>query len=221
MSLRNRFHKYTLLSLLSLVSLSLHAQYNTLNEWYIGPSGGATMSTITLVPKLVDKMFTFGKNGGIVLRYISENHFGMQAEINYLESGWKEDLEGFGLHYSYCRKLNFVEIPFLLHAYSTAGNFRFMLNVGPKLGLLLSESEEIIDNSTTFIQHGKTVEKPVQYGVMGGAGLEYHLWRTVLGFEGRYCYNLSNIFSDAVGDDFNTSNLQVISLNAYLLFQIK
>lgn len=214
-----RLRKTFLSLLFFLFSLTLSAQYNTLNELYIGASGGATMSTITLVPKLVDKMFTFNNDYGLTLRYISEEHFGLQAEVNHYESGWKEDLAGNGLNYSYARKLSFIEIPFMLHAY-TGDHSRFFLNVGPDISLYQSESEEYVDNSETFAQHGKKVEHTFQYGIVAGGGLEFHVWRSVIGLEGRYHYNLSNIYNDAVGDTFNTSSIQSISLNLYLLFQV-
>jgi len=207
--------------LFSLISLSLSAQYNTLSEWYVGPSAGASASTITLVPKYVDKMYSLGKNGGLTLRYISENHFGFQLECNYLESGWLEDQLGTKdpKQYSYSRQLKYVEIPFLMHTYSSIGSTRFFLNIGPKFSYLLSESES--DRSlVSLLDHGKRVERPFQYGVLGGGGFEVHMGPTVLGLEGRYCYNLSNIFKDAIGEDFVTSDLQVITLNLYLLFQL-
>jgi hypothetical protein len=216
-----KFSKILFTGLFLLFSLSLSAQYNTLSEWYVGPSAGASASTMTLVPKYVDKMYSLGKNGGLTLRYISENHFGFQLECNYMETGWMEDYFGQknAANYSYRRRMNFVEVPFLMHAYTAIGAARFFLNIGPKFSYLLSESE--VDRSpVTYPQIGKLVERPFQYGVLGGGGFEVHLGPTVLGLEGRYCYNLSNIFNDAIGEDFVTSDLQVITLNLYLLFQL-
>jgi hypothetical protein len=215
------FPKIVLAGLFACINLSLSAQYNTLSEWYIGPSAGASASTVTLVPKYVDKMYTLGKDGGLTLRYISENHFGFQLECNYTEEGWLED--AFGLKkaadYSYSRRMSYLEVPFLMHGYLAAGSTRFFVNVGPKLSYLLAESET--DRSpTVYPQIGKLSQHPFQYGILGGAGLEVHMGPTVLGLEGRYCYNLSNLFNDAIGEDFVTSNLQVITLNMYLLFQL-
>lgn len=215
------FRKALLFTSFLSLGIPLSAQYNTLNEWYIGPSGGATMSTITMVPKLVDKLYTFNKDYGVAVRYISEGSFGVQMEINHYESGWKEDLQGLGKNYSYSRKLNFVEVPLLVHAYKKYGHARCFINAGPQMSFLQSESEEIVDNSTNFVQHGKKVEKPFQYGLLGGAGAEVHFQKSVIGIEGRYHYNLSDIFNDAVGDEFNTSSIQSISLNLYYLFRIK
>ena len=204
------------------ICFSASGQYNTMKEWYIGPTGGATMSTITLIPKYVDKVYTFRKTMGISTRYISEKHFGFQIDLNYYESGWKEDVSGSG-QTSYIRNLNFIEAPFLMHAYTTAGSTRFFINLGPKFSYLLSENENLIDQSSTnsFLEHGKLVEHPFQYGLLGGIGFEVHVKRNVLGIEGRYCYTLSDLYDNAIGDDFTTSSLQSVSLNLYYYFQIQ
>jgi len=212
------------LSILLFISCNyISAQYNNKNEWYIGFSGGETMSTITLVPRFVDMLFTYNNDAGLTIRYVSEDHFGIQAEINYSQSGWKEYFKSVSPDYSYSRKLSFVEVPFLLHAYTGTEHTRYFLNIGPKIGYLLSESEVSIEKPeyTRQTQNGKLVENPFQYGILGGAGFEFHIWKTVLGIEGRYCYQFSNIFNDEIGANFNTSSLQTISINAHLLFRLK
>lgn len=220
-----KFYHYLLVGSFSLISSMTRAQYNTMSEWYVGPNAGATMSTINLTPKMVDKMYTFEKSFGLTTRYISENHFGFQLDLNYAESGWKEDLSGLkkASGYSYARKLNFVELPFLMHAYTGSKSTRVFLNAGPKFSYLLSESEEIKDLSpkNNLAQHGLLVANKLQYGLIGGAGLEFHMKRSVLGLEGRYCFGLSNLFEDAISsDNFSASNLQTVSLNVYYLFQL-
>lgn len=220
-----KFQKIFLAVLFSSFCSISFAQYNTLSELYVGPSAGVTMSTITLVPKLVDKMFIDGKTAGISARYVSENHFGFQIELNYFEAGWKEDYYGLkkSSDYSYLRKLNFIEVPFLMHAYTGTKISRVFINVGPKFSYLYSESEILRDQTeeSGMLQHGKSVETPFQYGIIGGAGIEFHLKRSVLGLEGRYCYMLSNLFNDTVDpDNFSASNLQTISVNLYYYFQL-
>lgn len=212
------------LLLVSCLLLTFHpvarAQYNTKSEWYVGVNGGATLSNITLVPKLVDKQFAFGRTGGVVLRFVSEPHFGLQTELNYLEAGWEEHEKGTLVPYSYRRNLNMVDVPFLLHAYTGDKTFRGILNLGPRFSYLLSETETFVDGVTPFIHHGKPTETPFQYGILGGGGFELHLGRLVFGLEGRYIYYLSNLFADAVKDDFSTSNVQVITVNAFLHIQL-
>jgi hypothetical protein len=145
----------------------------------------------------------------------------LQTELSLVQSGWEEDEQGFGQNFSYRRTLNLIDVPFMLHAYTGNKTFRTFLNVGARFNYLLSENEQTAAGTTPLIQHGKTVENPFQYGLSGGAGAEIHLKRLVIGLDGRYTYYMSNLFSDVVGDDFNTSNLQLITLNAYVLFRIR
>lgn len=200
---------------------SASAQYNTENILYIGPSLGATMSTVNLVPSSVDILYSFRKTEGISARYISEKNLGIQIDLNYFESGWKEQQKN-TTQTSYIRNLNFIEVPFLLHAYSASGSSHFFVNMGPEFRYLLSENEKLIDNSTanSYQQHGKLVETPFQYSLVGGLGYEVHLRHSVIGFEGRYSYSLSNLFGDAADDYFSNSNLQTVSLNLYYYFRI-
>lgn len=221
MSVAESLMKKILLTLLCLPVFASYAQYNTLNEWYIGPNAGASVSSITLVPKLVDKRFTTGNAGGLSLRYISENHFGLQTELNVIQSGWKEDEQGFGQDFSYKRTLNFIDVPFMLHAYTGNNAFRTFLNLGARFNYLLSENEQTVAGTSPLVQHGKAVERPFQYGIVGGGGMEVHLKRLVIGLDGRYTYYVSNLFSDAVGDTFSASNLQLVTLNAFVLFRVR
>jgi len=214
--------KITLAGLLCLATQSIIAQYNTLSEWYVGVNGGATMSSITMIPKYVDMMYKTGRTAGFTVRYVSEKHFGFQLECNYEELGWLEDYNetNNASDYSYSRQLNFIEVPFLMHAYAATKAVHFFINAGPDFHYLLSESEDNRNTTLTYAQYGKLVEKPFQYGVLGGGGLEVHIGRAILGLEGRYCYDLSNLFDDEIGSDINTSDLQSISLKMYLVFQL-
>jgi hypothetical protein len=220
------FQKTFFVCLFSFACATLSAQYNTMHEWYIGPTAGVTMSNINLMPKVVDKLYYNGRTAGFSTRYISENHYGFQAEVNYFEAGWKEDLYGLkkASEYTYARSLNFIEVPFLLHAYGGSKATRIFLNVGPKISYLYSDSEEVIDQTekNNLMQHGLKIDHPFQYGLLGGVGMELHLKRSVLGLEGRYCYMLSNLFNDAVDvNNFSSSNMQMMSLNLYYYFQLK
>ncbi len=65
-------------------------------------------------------------------------HIGIQAEINYSQNGWDEDFEN--TDYKYTRTINSVEFPFLTHFYFGGERVRFFINLGPKIGYVLSES---------------------------------------------------------------------------------
>jgi hypothetical protein len=56
---------------------------------------------------------------------------------------------------------------------------------------------------------------------LGGVGFDVKLKRQNIGLEGRYYYGLSDIFTNAVTDDFVTSGLQQISLNLIYYFRLR
>ena len=205
-----------------LMATLVSAQYNTMHQLYLGVSGGASASTILLVPKTVDKFYSLGKTGGVTLRYISEEHFGIQLECNYLESGWKEDYYATKnwSQYTYSRKLTSIDVPILAHLYTQTGSTRFFINAGPDFSYVLSETSEN-RSPVVMIQHNKKVETKFQYGLLGGGGIDFKIGKTLVGLEGRYSYYLSNIFKDAIGEDFYNSNLQIVSLRLNILYQLK
>ena len=188
-------------------------------EFYLGATAGATMSSITLVPQYVDKTYLFAANGGLSLRYVNEKHFGIQAELNYFQSGWKDDF-GYGSTNTYRREMAFLELPFLMHARIGTKAVNFYLNLGPKFSLFLSE-EEYLDSDISYDYHGKALEQPFQWGMLGGGGLYVKLKRQNIGLVGLYYYGLSDIFANAVTDDFVTSGLQQISLNLIYYFRLR
>ncbi|MDD2618504.1 MAG: porin family protein [Bacteroidales bacterium] len=206
--------------LLPLLSHNLAAQNKNFSpELYLGATAGATMSSISLVPQYVDKTYLFAANTGLSLRYINEKHFGIQAELNYFQSGWKDDF-GYGSTNTYRREMAFLELPFLMHARIGSKALSFYLNLGPKFSFFLSE-KEYLDSDQIYDYHGKALEQPFQWGVLGGVGFNIKLKRQSIGLEARYYYGLSDIFSNAVTDDFVTSSLQQISLNLMYYFRLR
>ncbi len=211
---------WSLCILLPVFCQNLNAQNNRFSpEFYLGATAGATMSSITLVPQYVDKTYLFAGNAGLSLRYINEKHFGIQAELNYFQSGWKDDF-GYGSTNTYRREMAFVELPFLMHARIGTKAVNFFLNLGPKFSLYMSE-EEFLNSDISYGYHYKALEQPFQWGILGGVGFDVKLKRQSIGLEGRYYYGLSDIFDNAVADDFVTSSLQQISLNLIFYFRLR
>jgi len=76
-----------------------------------------------------------GIHGGMAVKYISEKHLGLIAEVNYSQRGWTEEFDptdGF----SYNRRLNYLELPIMTHIYF-GNKIRFIVNIGPQISFLL------------------------------------------------------------------------------------
>ena len=216
--------KRLLAIIFSLAALTASAQIEEPRSIFeLGVSGGMNLSKMDLQPSLRQKMLK-GANGGLSIRYTSEKYFSMicaaQLEVNYSQRGWEEEFDK-ELPYTFTRTLNYIEVPFLAHLAwgQEPRGLQFFINLGPQIGFFLSDEEEYgggIDpekrpESIRPI-YGKEVENKFEYGIAGGAGLE---WKTKAGnffVEGRYYYGLSDIFHNSKTDDFGRSANQTITV---------
>lgn len=239
--------KYLLVLFLSFISFAVKAQvgeYRT--DFAVGVNGGYVLSNVGFQPDVPQSMLG-GMTMGVTLRYTCEKYFksicAIVAEVNLVQTGWKEKIQGLenqplyyegsteALHYQ--RKMTYLQIP--LFARLGWGRERKGLQgffqVGPQLGIFLSEStttnlvdgEEPTEQRSSSIveQESKPVEKKFDYGIAGGAGIEFSVPKVGhFMLEGRYYYGLGNIFGNSKSDYFGKSNFGQIVIKATYLFDI-
>ena len=238
---------HNLLLLLLCFPLFAHAQIgehrNTLS---IGGNAGYNLTTIRFTPKVVQNM-KGGMNLGFTARYTVEKYFStiasVQAEVNYSQMGWKEDIRDqndqpvinatTGVAEQYERTINYIQIPFFAHLAWGRENrgVNFFVNAGPQFGVYLSESTKsnfdwdkrnMSDRSNTVVaQDTMSVENKIDYGIAAGAGME--LATKKLGrftIEARYYYGLGNIYGDSKRDFFGSSNFGTIMIKVGWLWDV-
>ena len=227
--------------------LFAHAQIgehrNTLS---IGGNAGYNLTTIRFTPKVVQNM-KGGMNLGFTARYTVEKYFStiasVQAEVNYSQMGWKEDIRDqnnqpvinatTGVAEQYERTINYIQVPFFAHLAWGRENrgVNFFVNAGPQFGVYLSESTKsnfdwdkrnMSDRSNTVVaQDTMSVENKIDYGIAAGAGME--LATKKLGrftIEARYYYGLGNIYGDSKRDYFGSSNFGTIMIKVGWLWDV-
>ena len=123
------------------------AQSTFKKELAVGASFGTNFSRVSFAPKVHQKM-QMGFTGGLTLRWLTENHLGLQAEVNFTQQGWAEKFEE-QPQYRYSRSLTGFEVPFMTHIYFGSDRFRFFVNLGPKVGYIFSESTDSNLNGAT------------------------------------------------------------------------
>lgn len=239
--------KYLLVLFLSFISFAVKAQvgeYRT--DFAVGVNGGYVLSNVGFQPDVPQSMLG-GMTMGVTLRYTCEKYFksicAIVAEVNLVQTGWKEKIQGMenqplyyegsteALHYQ--RKMTYLQIP--LFARLGWGRERKGLQgffqVGPQLGIFLSESTttNLIDgeepteqrSSNIVKQESMPVEKKFDYGIAGGAGIEFSVPKVGhFMLEGRYYYGLGNIYGNSKSDYFGKSNFGQIVIKATYLFDI-
>lgn len=215
--------KSTLILLLLLLAMGAEAQVEQpRRKLELGFVGGVNMNQMDFQPTVRQK-YLMGANGGMFLRYTSEKYFGMicaaQIEINFSQKGWEEDFDD-DTSNGYSRTVTYLEMPLLAHLSwgKEERGFQFFVNLGPQFGLCLGDNEKTkgewtADERPESIRaiYGKEIEHKFDYGITGGAGLEY---KTKIGsffIEGRYYYGLSDIFNNSKTDEFGRSANQTIT----------
>lgn len=201
-----------------------NAQNEFKKELMVGPSFGTNFSSVSFMPKIKTKLL-MGYHGGVTIRWTTQKNVGLQAEINYSQNGWTEDFEEYP-GYEYTRVLNYLEMPLLTHIYIGGKRARFFINLGPKIGFMLSESttENVsgvdFEGSRETNQYGKPVEQKFGWGLCGGPGFELRTGIGTFNIEGRYYYSLGDIYRSHSNDHFNKSSGQVFSVKLAYLFPI-
>ncbi len=195
-------------------------------EFTVGAKAGVTLSSVAFSPKVTQSML-LGYSGGVSIRYIEEKFFGLIAEVNYTQCGWKETFEGDS--YKYSRSLNYISIPFMTHFFFGNKTVRGFINAGPQMGFFLGDSYKSnfdINNLPSFTQKGKVTEiytmdiaHKFDYGITAGAGVEFRFKKVHgLMLEGRYYYGLGDIFKNRKKDTFASSHNQIISISVGYLY---
>lgn len=218
-----------------LFSSLLPAQTHYSSNVSIGVKGGIDLSRVFFTPS-VKQSFILGGNAGVTFRYIEENHFGIIAELNLEQRGWKESFKENDKVYpfSYQRTLNYIQIPFLAHIYFGRRG-RFFFNAGPEIGYMIGESTKSNFNyndlssvsgfpsrARTTAQYAIKAGKKLDFGISAGLGGEFSLnKRNSIYIEGRFYYGLGNVVKSGRKETFRGSNSMSVMLSAGYWFRIK
>lgn len=219
------------LSLLLFLSSPAASQTHYSSNVSFGAKGGVDFSRVFFNPSVNQKM-AMGTTAGIMFRYIEEDHFGLIAELNYVQRGWSEDFET--APYNYTRTINYIELPVLAHIYFGRRG-RFFFNAGPQVGLFIGEKTKSNFNPDEMSslpdfpvsnrmneQMRIKVSQKLDYGISAGLGAEFNLnKRNSLALEARFYYGLGNIFPAKRSDTYSASNQMTIMATLGYWFRFK
>ncbi|NJO69803.1 MAG: PorT family protein [Bacteroidetes bacterium] len=185
----------------------------------IGTKHGVNFSQITFEPP-VDQSYKLGYTGGLVIKYQSDKHAGVQAEFNFSQRGWSESLDS-GKAYS--RTLNYFEIPVLSHFVFGRKNSKIIINLGPNLSFYTSQKEEMkaLQSYDMQLYYQRKPDREFELGLTGGLG---YLQKTILGdfqLEGRFHYGLQSVFNNDLSTDLGKSQSLLYSVTLTYFFVVK
>lgn len=226
--------KYYIWFVLCLVSIGAAAQPRLRQpEIYVGAHAGVMASTMLFKPQVANidiLQSPLAPNGGLVFRYAGHKVCAIQAEINYMPRGWREMIPYNGSTIDYTRRLDYIEVPLLMHLYFGKERFRAFVNLGPQVGYcirdkqhLQSTSLQIPDMLAALSAHQYLpIEKPFDWGLAGGLGCYYRTRKIGLfQLEARFNFSLGTAYNNRKVDYFSQSNAMNLSLNLAYLWEIK
>ena len=198
----------------------------------VGGKAGYTLSKLNFNPSVPQ-----GMQGGIMVggtfRYVEEKNFGLIAEFNVEQRGWKEKFEGRNFQYS--RKFTYLQIPILTHIYFSGRKFKGFFNAGPEIGYMIASSTaanfdyrniQSVPDFPVENRYNDQLTLPIKnkfdYGISAGAGIEWIKdYHHAFNLEGRVYYGLNNVFSAKKTDPFSGSNSLSIMITLGYYYRIK
>ena len=222
-----------LFALMAVLLVALHgnAQTHFDSRVDLGVRGGITLSEVMFKPSITQK-FGMGETFGVTFRYSEENHFGLIAEVNFVQRGWAEKFED--LDYKYQRFLNYIEIPVMSHIYFGRRG-KFFFNAGPEISYFIGDKISsnfdyknpesvpgLNDKNRRTEQLDMQVGQKLDFGIVAGLGGEFSLnRRNSLAVEARVYYGIGNVMPSGRQDYFSISNQLSIAVTAQYWFRIK
>ena len=213
----------------------------------IGFNGGYVMTNVSFTPDVPQDLLG-GMTGGLTIRYTCEKYFSsicaITAEVNYTQAGWKErilDVNDQPVYYEgdnsdplrYQRRITYVQVPLMarLGWGRERKGLQAFIQLGPQFGFYLDESTDTnIEQgrptwnarvSNVVAQETMPVENKFDYGIVGGAGIEFsHPKVGHFLLEGRYYFGLANIYGTSKSDYFAKSNQSNIVVKLSYLFDV-
>ena len=183
-------------------------------EFSIGIKAGGITSKAFLMPN-VKQLLNYGVTGGIMFKYISEPNLGLQADLNYIQKGWTEEIDSSN---RYTRDLDYFQMVFLTQYMPGKKNTKFLFNIGPYISFLLNESEK--DNFTDYSvendYYGEKVDKNFELGACLGLGVVQYTKIGAFQLESRFEYSFSDFFENK--QFYYSQNLAAGITLAYLFY---
>ncbi len=215
-----------------LAALPITAQTHYEGTIAVGGKAGATFSKVNFNPSVQQSMLP-GITAGAMFRYIEEKNFGLIAELNVTQRGWKEAYDD--ADYNYSHRFTYLELPIMTHIFFGNQRVKGFFNLGPELNIMLGDGissnfdyqqaasmDYFVKNARHIEQMTMKINNRLDYGICGGAGMEINLnAKQSLLLEGRFYYGLTDVFSSHKTDVFSSSNSMTVMVTLGYFYRLK
>lgn len=215
-----------------LTTLLATAQVHYQGTIAVGGKAGATFSRVNFNPSVEQTMLP-GMTAGVMFRYIEEKNFGLIAELNMTQRGWKEVFKD--ADYKYNHQFTYLELPIMTHIFFGNQRVKGFFNLGPEINVMLGDGiksnfayqdaagmDYFINDPRHIEQMTMKFKNRLDYGICAGAGMELNLnpKHSVL-LEGRFYYGLTDVFPNHKTDTFSGSNSMTIMVTLGYFYRLK
>lgn len=215
-----------------LAAIATMAQVHYEGTIAVGGKAGASLSRVNFNPTVQQTMLP-GMTAGAMFRYIEENHFGLIAELNVTQRGWKEAFDE--SDYNYSHRFTYLELPVMTHIFFGNQRVKGFFNLGPEINVMLSDGVksnfdyknplglEYFELDTRHVEQlWMDIDNRLDYGICAGAGMELNLnAKHSLLLEGRFYYGLTDVFPNHKTDIFSGSNSMSITVTLGYFYRLK
>ena len=196
-----------ILAILLLASTSSFAQRNKVdgeheNFFRFGVKGGANINKIT--GKSYKEGFNFNFQAGIFLQFNFSNRFGLQPEVNFVQTSSQFTDDPSDVYDDLFRdgsqkkaKLNYLEVPLLLNI-NVGNSKRVKFQIGPAYGGLVKQTVDSLKNNGNIYKNG-------EWAAIGG------LWIQIpfVNFGARYKLGLTDLNGIDNKQSWKSQSIQV------------
>lgn len=216
-------------------------------EIAVGVTGGMSFSRIKFLPNIKYRLNEVGEQSfrpsyrfGVAFRYIHQNHFGLQAELNYAKAGWSElyyEDSGMSMvndinmqNVEIGREINYIEMPILAHIFFGKRKVRFFVELGMQLSANVhygelewnipeDDSRRLAlsdDDPRLYDNYSK-----MNYGLAGGLGFDFLFGKCHAILGSRYTFGFKDLYGNKKGDMFQKSNTHLLNATMTILWSVK
>ena len=182
-----------------------------------GVKGGLNSSTLNVKPSIQQES-TLGMVLGVAYVYMPSKAAGVVVEALFAQYGWTEKFDDPSMKYG--RTMNYIDLPVMSNFIIGSGKGHGKINFGPRVSLLLSESEETnIQGSQERYYYGRPIEDNLEMGLTFGGGYSRILPIGEVQFDIRLAVTFSNLWE--APDDLEVVTTQNQGVAFTLTYWIK
>jgi hypothetical protein len=154
---------------------------------------------------------------GAVAEFRFSDNIAVQPELNFIQKGYSEEFDFFGVTEEVELTLNYLEIPILFKGGASLGsNLRLDGLVGPSFGFGMGDAKGKVNSDEEDLDWEDDLGlKKFDFGVQIGGMVSFNVGSSAQLFvDGRYLLGLSNLFDDPQGDEKANNRGIAFSLGA-------